>query len=425
MHKYGLQKWAISQQLAFRAFSIYLILYFTFVSYFGDADFIFKYINPVLHSLYSAFANFSFKLFFHHEFKEKPILDSYLTYTAIFSLLLIAVALAIIWTVIDRGKSFPKLYKYMHVFARFYLAIILFGYAIDKLCLLQFTLHPAQFLQPVGNMDPHILFWLFVGTSKSYQFFGGLMEMTAILFLLFRRTATFGALISLALLTNILILDVGYDTSVKVTVFHLLLFNLMILLLDLKRLFDFFILGGSKRLITIPPLIENRKYQPILIIAKICFICYCIFPALYNEWKAVNGFNNPSHIKMVGLYKIDEFSRYPTSGSAANNDTVSWKQIAIDNFPRLTVQKTNDSIADYPFEADTLRKLLILKDWSDPAFVCNLHYSNTKANEWLFYGVFKNDSVRFSATQINIYDLPLLKGYGSIKWEWKHKGYNN
>ncbi|MDB5279745.1 MAG: hypothetical protein JWR61_4700 [Ferruginibacter sp.] len=425
MIKYDLPKWSITQQLALRAFSIYLILYFTFVSYFGDGDFVFRYINPGLQSLYSAFANFSYKLFFQHEFKEKPIIDSYLTYTAVFSFLLIAVASAIIWTAIDKGKRLLKLYKYMHVFARFYLAIILFDYAIDKLCLLQFTLHPAQFLQPVGNMDPHILFWLFVGSSKGYQFFGGLMEMTAIIFLLFRRTATFGGLISLAFLINILILDVGYDTPVKVTVFHLLLFDVMVLVPDIKRLFEFFILGKNKNLTNIPPLIENKKYRFAAVLAKICFICYIIFPAIYYEWKAVNEFGQPSHIKLVGLYKINEFSRIPTAGIPGSIDTVSWKQLAIDNFPVLTVQKANDSIADYHFEADTLHKFLILKDWGDPAFVCNLHYSNNKANEWLFDGVFKNDSIRFSTTQINIFDLPLLKGYGKIKWEWKHKGYSN
>ena len=260
MNQYASPKWTIVKQFAFRAFSIYLILYFTFISGFGYGNPVFNYVNPPLQSVFSAFANFTFKIFFHREFKgDFPIGDSYLTYTGMFSFLLIAIFFSFVWTIIDKGSSFPKFFKFMHVFARYYLAIILFAFGIDKLVLLQFTLHPAQFLQPVGSMDPHMLFWVFVGASKSYQIFGGLMETIAAILLLFRRTSTIGALIALTLLINVFILNIGYDTFVKVGVFHFLLFNILILIPDIKRLFGFFISGQNKSLSAIPPIIEKGR----------------------------------------------------------------------------------------------------------------------------------------------------------------------
>lgn len=419
MNQYASPKWTMIQQFAFRTFSIYLILYFILLSGFAR-DPLFNYLNPYLETVYSAFANFAYKLFFHQDFKGIPISDSSLTYTAMLSFFLVAIVFSSVWTITDKGRKFPDLFKYIHAFARYYLVYVLFVFAIDKLVLLQFSPGPSQFLQPVGSIDPHMLFWIFMGASKSYQFFGGLMETIALILLLFRRTSTIGALISLSLLINVLMLDIGYDTLVKVGVFHLLLCNILILIPDIKRLFQFFFLEKNTSVSAIPPIIESSRYKWLRGALKVCLIGYAMVPMVYSEREAYNQFNHPSHINLVGLYKINEFSRSHFPGFPVSKDSINWKQISVNNYLLLTVQFSNDSIANYSFEPDTLHSLIILKnwDWRDSTFTCKLHYSNIKDKEWRFGGIYKNDSISFITTKTDIYDLPLLKEYGKVKWEW-------
>ena len=85
------------------------------------------------------------------------------------------------------------------------------------------------------------LSWLFIGYSGNYQFFLGLVECIAGLLLLFRKTATLGALFAAGIFANVAVMNLSYDIPVKIFSIHLFLMAFFLLAFEYKRLADIFI----------------------------------------------------------------------------------------------------------------------------------------------------------------------------------------
>lgn len=187
--------------------------------------------------------------------------DNYWTFVAALIFLILAITTAGVWTIIDRGKNFPSFHKYMHAFSRYYLGFVLLLYAFTKISLNQFGIQPSALAESMGNQDSWHLFRVFMGISKSYKFFSGLMELIPGLLLLSRRTSTLGGLIALPVLINVLMLNIGYDIWLKLMIFHLILFSIFILLPDLKKVIQIFVLKQNTSLTSLPSIIENKKLK--------------------------------------------------------------------------------------------------------------------------------------------------------------------
>jgi hypothetical protein len=71
--------------------------------------------------------------------------------------------------------------------------------------------------------------------------------MTAGFLLIFPRTTMLGALVGLADMIQVFMLNMTYDVCVKTTSFHLLLLSLFLLAPDLPRLFTFFFALAAPR----------------------------------------------------------------------------------------------------------------------------------------------------------------------------------
>ena len=88
--------------------------------------------------------------------------------------------------------------------------------------------------------------------------FAGCAELLGGFLLMFPRTVTLGALICLADLTQIFMLNMTYDVPVKLFSFHLILISLLILAPDVKRLANFFFLNRPA---------EPTRRKPIVLVA--------------------------------------------------------------------------------------------------------------------------------------------------------------
>ena len=93
-----------------------------------------------------------------------------------------------------------------------------------------------QMTRTYGESSPMGLLWTFMAASPAYTFFAGLGETVGGLLLVFRRTATVGALIIFGVMVNVMMLNFCYDVPVKQYSFHLVLMALLIALPDFPRL---------------------------------------------------------------------------------------------------------------------------------------------------------------------------------------------
>lgn len=177
--------------------------------------------------------------------------DKISNYIQVVCMIVLALVGAAAWLLVDRSDKRDKLiYDVMRVGVRYVLAASMISYGFMKVFHLQMPFPGAWRLdERYGDSSPMGLLWAFIGYSASYSFFAGATEVLGGVLVLFRRTTTLGALIILAVMLNIEVLNLSYDVPVKLYAAHLLLMALVLLAPDLKRLADLFLL--------------NRPTQPV------------------------------------------------------------------------------------------------------------------------------------------------------------------
>jgi hypothetical protein len=104
----------------------------------------------------------------------------------------------------------------LHTGAAGLLALHLLLYGFDKVFKSQFYLpEPNTLYTPLGQLSPDLAYWSVMGVSRFYSEFAGLLEVLPGLLLLWGRTRLLGGLLAVAVLANVLALNVGFDISVK------------------------------------------------------------------------------------------------------------------------------------------------------------------------------------------------------------------
>lgn len=141
----------------------------------------------------------------------------------------LALAGALVWTLADRRRRrYEVAPRWLETGCRYYLALTLLSYGLFKVVPVQFP-------------PPSLTLWTFMGASMAYTVFAGLGEVVGAVLLLFRRTRLLGALVSAAVLTNVVVLNFTYDVPVKLFSAHLLAMAVALIALDARRLVAFFV----------------------------------------------------------------------------------------------------------------------------------------------------------------------------------------
>src|SRR5215218_1345583 len=143
--------------------------------------------------------------------------DSTYGYVQIFCYLILALAGAAVWTLLDRRRAdYARLHEWLRVYVRFALAAVIIGYGAYKVIPEQFgTPPPSDLLQPIGESSPMRLLWTFMGASIPYVIFTGAAEILGGLLLVARRTTLLGALVCIGVMSNVVMINYAYDVPVK------------------------------------------------------------------------------------------------------------------------------------------------------------------------------------------------------------------
>lgn len=109
-----------------------------------------------------------------------------------------------------------KFYDYFILSARVLLAWTFLSYGWGKLTGGQFGLSPEQMNKPITELGLFKLSW-YLFDQEPFKTFIGVSQIVAGLMLLYNRTLILGALLSIPILANILIIDITY---IKMTGFY-------------------------------------------------------------------------------------------------------------------------------------------------------------------------------------------------------------
>lgn len=242
--------WPCATRLAFRCAFLVGGLYFflTVSSYFED---FYKPLSNVLELPMHLAAQWAGVHLFHltgdaATWHVTGSSDTALDYVEALLLIVFGVVGMLVWTVVDERRGgrneYRTAYAWLRLLLRFLLAFTLLLYGFVKI-------FPAQMQAPslltltetYGESSPMHLLWTFLGASRGYEAFGGFMEATAGMLLLFRRTSTIGALAAAGVLMNVFAMNLFYDVCVKLFSAELLLIALFLLLPDVGPLWTFFV----------------------------------------------------------------------------------------------------------------------------------------------------------------------------------------
>jgi len=270
--------------------------------------------------------------------------DSTYIYILYAFMLFVAVLGAIIWHSIDRKRDYNEsLYYWFTVIVRYYVAFVMFAFGLEKFFKMQFMdLGLYQLSEPLGDMTPMALAWAFFGYSYAYNIFMGVAECMALL-LLFRRTMTLGALLTMVALVNVIAVNFSFDVHAKMYPLVLFLLTAVLVLPNLKRIALFFLGKQPVALKQLSAPVYNRRWMNI---SKLVFMWGVI--AFHIIWELVfytgsyNRSANRKAPKFHGLYHVETFVL--NSDTLAHDHPLRWKEIVLDDYFNA-VRFAGDSIA--------------------------------------------------------------------------------
>ena len=323
--------------------------------------------------------------------------DTTYDYVIVFVIFVTAIFGSILWSILDRNRNnYKKMYYWITVAMRFYVALMLINYGLVKVVKLQFP-SPGfyRLLESYGDSSPMGLAWTFLGFSKGYNLFMGIAEVLAVL-LLFRRTLTLGLIITLMTTANVMAVNYFYDVPVKLLSTHLVLMTLFLLSRDFSKLFTFFFTSNPVSLSIIEQ--PERKNDKSLKLASRIFKTLILGYVLIYGFISVKGSEKIYGSKApkpayYGLYKVTHFEKNKEiiAADIANYDR--WRYLLMERAGSAQIHHMDKSRHYYKTQVDTLKKEIKLISYQDSTdfFTINLNRTDDTFN---FTTVFKNDTIK-------------------------------
>lgn len=337
--------------------------------------------------------------------------DTTFDYVRLFTYVLFALLASTIFFFITRKRiNYDRMYYWLIVYARYYLGLYLIIYGLFKLLEGQFVFHDYGRLEEnFGDATPMGLLWTFMGHSKIYGGFTGIMEAGAGFLLLFHNTKTLGALLSVAVMSNVVLMNFCFDVPVKLFSSHLLIISIIILLPNLRKLYNFFILNKTETLDHCKLVFENKWKARARGLGKVLLILgfssYIIFMGVDNMY--TNGSLAPEP-PLKGSYHTTAFyTSENDSLKKVEDKNILWNRLHISG-GYGSIRTEADSTSYYAIKIDTLKNTIEFKSYRDTTQVSVLHYEKKAPKAFLLKGKFGQQDIQAEFTKKTLDDYRLV-----------------
>ena len=289
---------------------------------------------------------------------------------------LLALVAAIVWTVVAARKtvagttgtaatgtlsdtaeeaqpaSTARVSYWVRAIVRYRLAIALLAYGFIKVFPLQSP------LPSLGNLNTHYgdftrwkLFSLSLGIVPSYESFLGGVEIAAALLLLFRKTASIGALIVVFFTGNVLMSNIAYEGGETVYCAYLISLAFFVLAFDAQRLF---------RLLVLQEPTEPNRFRVVLLkpwqrygrlgIKAAVFVFFVVLLGIRTSWgyhhdpyqlPGTKGLSAAAGVYNVSLFRLgrDTLPYSPT-------DSVRWNNVVFEPWATVSIAAQRPATID-------------------------------------------------------------------------------
>jgi hypothetical protein len=360
--------WPLWKRIGFRFLFAYFVLYafpfpLDFMPFIGG-----RLVGPWIR-MWETLA----KPFFHipAEVSSNGSGDMTWNYVQIACFAAVAAIATLIWSVLDRKRpNYVRLHQYLHAYLRFALAAAMLDYGVAKVIPTQFPPPPLdRLVQTYGDSSPMGLLWTFMGTSAAYTIFSGAAEMLGGLLLIARRTTLLGALVSIAVLSNIVALNFFYDVPVKIYSLHLLMMAVFVAAPDTRRLIDFFILRPAE------PLFRTRALHITSLVLRTLVVATIIYIAAQTAFGFIGEMRNVAlRSPLRGVWNVDVLDVDGVSRPPLVTDAARWRRFVFDYQGRMSIFLMSDERLRYTIDLDPKKKSISFTNRYDPKDKFGLTY---------------------------------------------------
>ncbi|WNJ20110.1 hypothetical protein [Pontibacter sp. G13] len=364
------EPWSPFQKIGFRFSMIFFLLLIAFSNNgaYPFWDVLMHYPTEWLHQLIPWLAEHVFQVPYEITVFTNGSGDTTYDYLLILCYFLLAVLGATIWSLVDRqSQDYRKLYYWLSVAIRYYVGLMLIQYGMVKVIQLQFP-QPGFYRLPqaYGDSSPMGLAWTFLGFSKGYNLFMGVAECAAGL-LLFRRTATLGACITLGVAANVMAINFFFDVPVKIISTTLVTMSLFLLLRDGKRIWNFFLSGQAVALPRmIAPTFPQKWMRISKLVVKVLILGYALGWGSVEVYQAQYTYGSKKpQAPLHGLYEVETFVRNQDTIPPLMTDTTRWMRISIEWEGYATAYDMQARRLRFTTEFDSTANSITMTDRSD------------------------------------------------------------
>lgn len=333
--------------------------------------------------------------------------DSLYYYLLMPTTFFLSIILAALWFFIYRKfhYQYDKINKIFQIYIAYYLSFTLFVYGFAKVFYLQFTeLSLFALTQSFGDSSPMGLLWKFMGYSEPYTVFVGLMEVFAGILLLFGKTRLLGAMTSLIILIQVFVLNLSFDVPVKIYSFHLILFSIVLLWSDLKRLMNFFLLNKIVEPAPRVPLFENGWKRRVGQVSKYIVVFIALYGIVSEDIKRQSEYGKraPSNL-LYGVYDVNLFIVNMDTVPPSRTNFERWDRLIIDKNSAM-IEKMNREKVYFKMEIDSINSKVFFASYFDQGKINEFEF-HIKGDYLVLEGEMKNEQVTAKMSKKNRSDF--------------------
>lgn len=252
----------------------------------------------------------------------------------------LSVAGALIWVWFDQARKHDDLiHEGVRIAVRYTLGAAMLGYGVAKVLHLQMP-PPAldRLIQTYGDSSPMGLAWTFMGLSRGYSLFAGLGEVVGGLMLFFRRTTLAGALLLVAVMLNVVMINLCFDVPVKIYSTQLLVASAFLTLPHWPRLGA--VLFGEATVPAAPRLDAtlSRGVRIGLVVTKILFVGWLVYSQSAPRWQQMQQQAAPKP-ELYGLYEVVGFARDGEDRPLLVSESKLWRYVSVNQFNLMIVRQ--------------------------------------------------------------------------------------